>query len=104
MRDQDRNTRCVCGTVLKHGTDQETDRKTDREKLQIQGLEWNLDQLCTWLQDLAWYLVRRGRGYTRFCFAAGGEPSSERYFMDEPVVTEACGVASNAEDPWDLPR
>ena len=24
----------------------ETDQKMDRDKLQIQGLEWNLDQLC----------------------------------------------------------
>ena len=68
------------------------DRKTDCDKLQIEGLERNLDQLCTWL--------------TRFCFAAGGEPSSERYFMDEALVTEACSVVSDAEnrDPWDLPH
>ena len=65
------------------------DRKTDGDKLQSQGLERNLD---TWL--------------ARFCFAAGGESSSERYFMDKPLVTEACGVASDAEnrDPWDLPH
>ena len=31
------------GTGLKHGMDQETDRKTDRDKLQIQKLERNLD-------------------------------------------------------------
>ena len=36
----------------------------------------------------------------------GGEPSSVCYFMDEPLVTEACGVVSDAEnmDPWDLPH
>ena len=30
---------------------------------------------------------------------------SEHYFMDEPLVTGARGVASDAEnrDPWDLP-
>ena len=39
-------------------------------------------------------------------FAAGGEPSSERYFMDKPLVIEACSVASDTEnrDPWDLPH
>ena len=54
----------------------------DRDKLQIQGLERYLDQLCTWLARL---------------FAARGEPSSERYFMDKPLLTEACGDASDAE-------
>ena len=31
---------------------------------------------------------------------------SERYFMDEPLVTGASGVVSDAEnrDPWDLPH
>ena len=38
------------GTGLKHGTDQETDRKTDHDKLQIQGLERNLDQICMWFK------------------------------------------------------
>ena len=33
-------------TGLKHRTDQETDRKTDRDKLEFQGLEQNLHQLC----------------------------------------------------------
>ena len=59
------------------------DRKTDRDKLQIQGLKRNLDQLCMWL--------------ARFFFAAGGEPSSERYFMDKPLLTEACSDVSDAE-------
>ena len=31
-------------------------------------------------------------------FAAGGEPSSERYFMDKPLLTEACSDASDASD------
>ena len=37
-------------------------------------------------------------------FAVGGEPSSERYFMDKPLLTEACSDASDAEnrDTWDL--
>ena len=52
-------------------------------KLQIQGLERNLDQLCTWL--------------ARLFFVAGGEPSSERYFMGKPLLTEACSDASDAE-------
>ena len=30
-------------------------------------------------------------------FAAGGEPSSERYFMYKPLLTEACSDASDAE-------
>ena len=37
---------CQAGTGLKHGADLETNRKTDRDKLQIQGLEQNLHQLC----------------------------------------------------------
>ena len=49
----------------------------DCDKLQIQGLERNLDQLC----HMA----------SKIIFAAGGEPSSKHYFMDEPLVTEACG-------------
>ena len=32
-----------------------------------------------------------------FFFAAGGEPSSERYFMDKPLLTEACSDVSDAE-------
>ena len=46
------------------------DRKTDHDKLKIQGLEWNLVQLCMWL--------------ARLFFAAGGEPSSKHYFTDKP--------------------
>ena len=53
---------CKSRTGLKHGTDQETDRKTDRDKLQIQGLDQNLDKICKWL--------------ARLFFAAGGEPST----------------------------
>ena len=65
------------------------DQKTDRDKMQIQGLERNL---AMWL--------------TRFCLAAGGEPSSKRYFVDGPLVTEACSGTSDAKnrDPWDLPH
>ena len=59
------------------------DRKTNRDKLQIQGLEQNLDQLCMWL--------------IRLFVAAGGEPSSKHYFMDKPLLTEACSDASDAE-------
>ena len=43
----------------------------------------------------------------RLFFAAGGEPSSEHYFMDKPLLTEACGVVSDAEIvviTWDLPH
>ena len=39
-------------------------------------------------------------------FAAGSEPSSERYFMDKPLLTEACSDANNAEIiviTWNLP-
>ena len=55
----------------------------DRDTLQIQGLERNLDQLCMWL--------------ARLFFAVGGEPSSKHYFMDKPLLTEACSDASDAE-------
>ena len=51
------------------------EKKMDRDELQIQGLKWNLDQLCTWL--------------ARLFFAAGDEPGSKRYFV------EACSDASN---------
>ena len=51
--------------------------------MQIQGLKRNLDQLCMWL--------------ARLFFVAGGEPSSELYFMDKPLMTEACSDASDAE-------
>ena len=62
----------------------------DHDKLQIQGLEQN--QLCTWL--------------ARLFSAAGGEPSSKRYFKDKPLMAEACSDASDADnrDPWDLPH
>ena len=63
----------------------------DCDRLQIQGLELNLNLLCAWL--------------TRLFFAAGGEPSSERYFMDKPLLTEVCSDASDAEIiviTWDL--
>ena len=42
----------------------------------------------------------------RLFFATGGKPSSERYFMDKLLVTEACSDASDAKnsDPWDLPQ
>ena len=63
--------------------DQETDRKTDRNELQIQGLEQHLDQLCMWL--------------ARLFFAVDGEPSSEHYFLYKPLLTEACSDASDAE-------
>ena len=79
-------------TGLKHRTDQETDQKADCDKLQIQGLERNLDQLCMQL--------------ARLFFAAGCEPSSGRYFMDKPLLTEACSDASDVEIiliTWDLP-
>ena len=33
----------------------------------------------------------------RLFFAAGGEPSNERYFMDKPLLTEACSDSSDAE-------
>ena len=39
-------------------------------------------------------------------FAVGGEPSSDRYFMDKPLLTEACSDVSDAEIIviiWDLP-
>ena len=42
------------------------DRKTDRDKLQIQGLVYT--NFATWL--------------ARLFFAASGEPSSERCFTD----------------------
>ena len=58
----------IGGTGLKHGMDQEMDRKTDRDKLQIQGLERNLDQLCHVASKIIF-------------FSAGGEPSSECYYM-----------------------
>ena len=35
-------------------------------------------------------------------FAVGGEPSSERYFMVKPLLTEACSDASDAEITWGL--
>ena len=34
---------------------------------------------------------------SKIIFAAGGEPSSERYFMDKLLLTEACSDASDAE-------
>ena len=42
----------------------------------------------------------------RLFLAAGGEPSSERYYMDKPLVTEACSDASDADnsDPLNLPH
>ena len=85
-------------TGLKHGTDWETDRKTDRDKVQIQGLEQNLDQLCT---HLARYFAAMNLLHL---------PSSERsVFMDtEPLVTEACSDASASDgeirDQWNLPH
>ena len=64
----------------------------DRDKLQIQGLEQSLDQLA--------------RQLARLCFAASGEPRSERYYVDKPLVTKACSDVSDAEnrDQWDLPH
>ena len=41
---------------------------------------------------------------SKFCL--GGEVCSERYFMDEPLVTWAYGVPNDAENRnlWDLPQ
>jgi len=63
------NTPYIQWTGLKHETDQETDQKTDYDKLQIQGLEQNLHQLC----HVASKII--------FC-CEWFESSSERYFMD----------------------
>ena len=59
------------------------DRKTDRDKLQIQELEWNLDQL---------YHI----GQQDYLFSASGEL----------LLTEACSNVSDAEnrDPCNLPH
>ena len=55
-------------------------------------LERNLDQLS--------------HVASKIIFAAGGKPSSKRYFMDKLLVTEACSDASDAEnwDPLYLPH
>ena len=71
-------------------------RIVKKKKMQIQGLERNLDQLCTWLVRFSLVSGAAGTRLNKIWFCCGrGEPSSERYFMDESfVVTEACGVAS----------
>ena len=57
-------------------------RKRGRDK---HRLERNLDQLCHVASKIILY-------------AAGGEASSKRYFMDKPLETEACSDASDVEN------
>ena len=39
---------------------------------------------------------------SKIIFAAGGEPSSERYFMDKPLLIEACSDAEIIVITWGL--